>query len=119
MIARMYPILPGVNAWNVSNTPSPEKRAISIGFLVCVGNIGGLIGSYIYLDKEAPTYPTGFGTSFGFASAGIIAVIALEILLKRLNEKKALQTEDEVRERYTEEELGRMGEKSPLFKYAL
>ncbi|KAK1456716.1 major facilitator superfamily transporter [Colletotrichum cuscutae] len=115
----MYPILPAVNAWNVANTPSPEKRAISIGFLVCVGNIGGLIGSYIYLDKEAPTYPTGFGTSFGFASAGIIAVIALEIFLKRLNEKKALQTEDEVRERYTEEELGRMGEKSPLFKYAL
>ncbi|KXH68291.1 major facilitator superfamily transporter [Colletotrichum salicis] len=115
----MYPILPGVNAWNVANTPSPEKRAISIGFLVCVGNIGGLIGSYIYLDKEAPTYPTGSGTSFGFASAGIIAVIALEFLLKRLNDKKALQTEDEVRERYTEEELGRMGEKSPLFRYAL
>ncbi|KAI8313760.1 major facilitator superfamily transporter [Colletotrichum sp. SAR11_59] len=92
----MYPILPGVNAWNVANTPSPTKRAISIGFLVCVGNIGGLIGSYIYMDKEAPRYPTGYGTSFGFASAGILAVITLEALLYRRNKKKELMTEDEV-----------------------
>ncbi|KAI8159441.1 hypothetical protein K4K49_004085 [Colletotrichum sp. SAR 10_70] len=91
----MYPILPGVNAWNVANTPSPTKRAISIGFLVCVGNIGGLIGSYIYMDKEAPRYPTG------------------------RNKKKELMTEDEVRRRHSDEELDRMGEKSPLFKYAL
>ncbi|KAI8233317.1 Major facilitator superfamily transporter [Colletotrichum sp. SAR 10_86] len=115
----MYPILPGVNAWNVANTPSPTKRAISIGFLVCVGNIGGLIGSYIYMDKEAPRYPTGYGTSFGFASAGIIAVITLEALLYRRNKKKELMTEDEVRQRHSDEELDRMGEKSPLFKYAL
>ncbi|KAI8179523.1 Major facilitator superfamily transporter [Colletotrichum sp. SAR 10_65] len=116
---KMYPILPGVNAWNVANTPSPTKRAISIGFLVCVGNIGGLIGSYIYMDKEAPRYPTGYGTSFGFASAGIIAVITLEALLYRRNKKKELMTEDEVRQRHSDEELDRMGEKSPLFKYAL
>lgn len=115
----MYPILPGVNAWNLANTPSPTKRAISIGFLVCVGNIGGLIGSYIYLDKEAPRYPTGFGTSFGFASAGVVAAVTLELLLKRLNKKKELLSKDEVRQRYTDEELDRMGERSPLFKYAL
>jgi len=115
----MYPILPGVNAWNVANTPSPTKRAISIGFLVCVGNIGGLIGSYIYIEKEAPKYPTGFGTSFAFASAGIVAAITLEGLLYRLNKKKALISEEDVRQRYTDEELDRMGEKSPLFKYAI
>lgn len=115
----MYTILPGVNAWNVAKTPGPTKRAISIGFLVCVGNIGGLIGSYIYMDKEAPRYPTGYGTSFGFASAGIIAVITLEALLYRRNKKKELMTEDEVRQRHSDEELDRMVEKSPLFKYAL
>ncbi|CRK23531.1 hypothetical protein BN1723_013017, partial [Verticillium longisporum] len=117
--AGMYPILPAVNAWNVANCPSPQKRAISIGFLVCVGNIGGLIGSYIYLDREAPRYPTGFGTSFGSASAGIIAGTVLEFSLRRLNKKKELLDEDEIRRTYTDEELDKMGEKSPLFKYAL
>ena len=115
----MYPILPGVNAWNVANTPDPAKRSINIGLLVCIGNIGGLIGSYIYLESEKPEYPTGYGTSLGFAVAGIIAGTLLEVLLKRGNAKKASMTEEEIRARYSDEDLDRMGEKSPLFKYAL
>lgn len=115
----MYPILPGVNAWNVANCPDPAKRAISIGFLVCIGNIGGLIGSYIYIEREAPKYPTGFGSSLGFAAAGVLAVIALEMILLRLNKQKEAFSEDEVREKYSEAELAAMAEKSPLFKYAL
>ncbi|ESU10106.1 hypothetical protein FGSG_03161 [Fusarium graminearum PH-1] len=115
----MYPILPGVNAWNVANTPDPAKRSVNIGILVCVGNIGGLIGSYIYLEREAPRYPVGYGTSLAFGLAGIVAVVLLETLLKRGNAKKAKMTEQEIRQRYSEEELVRMGEKSPLFKYAL
>jgi hypothetical protein len=115
----MYPILPGVNAWNVANTPDPAKRSVNIGLLVCIGNIGGLIGSYIYLESEKPRYPTGYGTSLAFGSAGIVAATLLELLLKRSNAKKAKMSETEIRERYSEEELGRLGEKSPLFKYAL
>lgn len=115
----MYPILPGVNAWNVANTPDPAKRSINIGLLVCIGNVGGLIGSYIYLDREQPRYPTGYGTSLAFAAAGIIAATLLEVLLKRENSKKSQMTELDIREAYTEEDLQRMGEKSPLFKYAL
>ncbi|KAM0273185.1 hypothetical protein ACHAQH_008420 [Verticillium albo-atrum] len=68
---------------------------------------------------EAPRYPTGFGTSFGFASAGIIAGTVLEFSLRRLNKKNELLDEDEVRRTHTDEELDKMGEKSPLFKYAL
>ncbi|CAG9981101.1 unnamed protein product [Clonostachys byssicola] len=115
----MYPILPGVNAWNVANTPDPAKRSISIGLLVCLGNVGGLIGSYIYLDKEKPTYPTGYGTSLAFAGAGMVAATTLEIMLKRVNKKRAQMSEEEIRSRYTDDELNRLGEKSPLLKYNL
>lgn len=118
-MTRMYPILPGVNAWNVANCPNPQKRAISIGFLICIGNVGGLIGSYIYLDREAPKYPTGYGTSLAFVSAGIFASTTLEFVLRKLNAKKAQMSESEVRATYTEQDLDDMGEKSPLFKYAL
>lgn len=114
----MYPILPGVNAWNVANTPSPAKRSISIGLLVCVGNIGGLIGSYIYLDREQPRYPTGYGTSLAFAVAGIIAATTLEYSLKRENKRKENMTEAEFRAIYSAD-LDRFAEKSPRFKYAL
>ncbi|KAE8383855.1 major facilitator superfamily domain-containing protein [Aspergillus bertholletiae] len=115
----MYPILPGVNAWNVSNLPNPTKRAIGIGYLVCMGNAGGIIGSFIYQEKEAPRYPTGYGNSLAFASAGFLACIVLELCLFRLNKQKARLSEVEIRERYTDGELDEMGEKSPLFQYKL
>jgi hypothetical protein len=115
----MYPILPGVNAWNVSNQAPASKRAIGIGYLVCMGNVGGLIGSYIYKDDEAPRYPTGFGNSLAFAAAGIVACVVLEYGLWMLNKKNAKLDQDEIRAKYTDEELQKMGDKSPLFKYTL
>ncbi|KAL4912758.1 MFS general substrate transporter [Aspergillus aurantiobrunneus] len=115
----MYPILPGVNAWNVSNTPNPTKRAISIGYLICMGNVGGLIGSFIYREDEAPRYVTGYGNSFAFASAGIVACLVLEGVLFCVNRRREKVSEREVRERYSDEELRGLGEKSPLFRYTL
>lgn len=116
---RMYPILPGVYAWNIANLAGPSKRAIGIAWLVCVGNIGGLIGSYIYIEKEAPKYPTGFGTSFAFASAGILACFALEFALWKINKRNARFTEEDVRAQYSDADLKRVGDRSPLYKYAL
>ncbi|KAL2816721.1 major facilitator superfamily domain-containing protein [Aspergillus granulosus] len=115
----MYPILPGVNAWNVSNTPNPTKRAIGIGYLICMGNVGGLIGSFIYKEDEAPRYVTGYGNSFAFASAGIVGCLVLELVLFKLNKTKASLSEDEIRAMYTDSELDEMEERSPLFKYTL
>lgn len=115
----MYPILPGVNAWNVANLAGPRKRSIGIGWLICAGNIGGVIGSYIYIEDEAPKYPTGYGTSFAFASAGIVACMTLEFALWKINKKNARYTEEHIRVQYTDEQLEMMGDKSPLYKYSL
>ncbi|KAI7909629.1 MFS transporter [Pyricularia oryzae] len=117
--AGMYPVFPGVNAWNVANQAGPAKRAVSIGLLICTGNIGGVVGSYIYKDDEAPRYVTGYGTSLAFVGSGIVAVALLEFLLWTSNERNAKLTEDEVHSKYTDEELELLGDRSPLFKYAL
>ncbi|KAI7408392.1 hypothetical protein KC328_g9 [Hortaea werneckii] len=112
----LYPILPGVNAWNISNCSGPKKRAISIAYLICAGNIGGLIGSYIYIDSEAPSYPTGYGCSLAFAATGIVAAVSLEGLLMRSNKINAQMTEEEVRAKFSDEKLHQMGDRSPLYK---
>ncbi|KAK6221968.1 hypothetical protein LQW54_001188 [Pestalotiopsis sp. IQ-011] len=93
--------------------------AISIGYLVCAGNIGGVIGSYIYIDKEAPRYPTGYGNSLAFASAGIVAMLLLEFLLWSANKRNAYESEEAIRERFSPEQLEKMGDRSPLFRYRL
>ncbi|VUC20478.1 unnamed protein product [Clonostachys rosea] len=114
-----YPINPGGNAWTLSNLAGPTKRAQGIGYMICLGNIGGIIGSYIYIEDEKPTYPTGFGASLGFAGLGVIACLLLEFFFWRINKSRDAMTEAEVRRKYTEEELEMMGDRSPFFRYAL
>lgn len=79
----------------------------------------GLIGTNIFLDREGPRYPTGYGTALGVICLGCGAAVTLEFFLWTANKKKAQQSESEIREQYTDQELDRMGERSPLYKYTL
>ncbi|GAB7364040.1 hypothetical protein MBLNU230_g4597t1 [Neophaeotheca triangularis] len=117
--AGVYPIMPGCNAWTINNLAGPQKRAMGIAFMICVGNCGGIVGSYIFIDSEKPKYPTGFGSSLSFAAAGIICALTLEALYWNMNRRNAKFTEEEIRDKYTEEELEKMGDRSPLFTYKL
>ena len=117
--AGLYPIFPGVNAWNIANSAPAAKRAVSIAYLVAAGNIGGLIGSYIYIAEERPRYPTGYGTSLGFTAAGLVAVLVLEAALMAANKRNAKLTEVDVQERHSSEHLEKLGDRSPLFRYTL
>lgn len=84
----------------------------------CTGNVGGIIGSFMYLEREKPKYYTGFGLSLALGGTGLIVSFILEwsyILANKRKEKLV----DEARAKYTEEELFDMGDRSPLFKHVL
>lgn len=115
----LYPIIPGNNSWTINNLAGAEKRATGIAFMIMIGNSGGFAGSFIFLESEAPRYPTGFGSSLGFACAGICAAFLLEFLYWTHNKRNEHLTEEAAIAQYGEEELDRLGDKSPLFKYAL
>lgn len=72
----------------------------------------------MYIEKEKPKYPTGFGLSLALAGVGFFVAFFLEWSYKRGNAQKA-RVADEARVKYTEDELFDMGDKSPLFKYVL
>jgi hypothetical protein len=106
-------------AWTINNLAGPTKRAMGIAFMICMGNMGGIVGSFIFLEKEKPKYPTGFGSSLSFASAGIVAALLLEFLYWKINKRNERWSEEEVRRKYSEMELEKMGDRSPLFRYSL
>lgn len=117
-LAGVYPIPPGASAWTANNL-GPAKRAAGLAFMTSVGNLGGIIGSFIYMEREAPTYPTGYGTSLAMAAAGMCASFTLDYFYWRINKTRASQSEEEIREKYTDEELEAMDDRSPLFRYNL
>ena len=114
----IYPIQTSVASWNANNLAPESQRVIGIALLNCVGNLGGILGSYMYLDKESPEYYTGFGTSVALGGTGIVVALLLEWTYKVANARKAVVAE-EARSKYTEDELFDMGDRSPVFKYVL
>lgn len=112
---------PIVGAWTSANVPNPSKRAAAIGLLMLFGSVGGgSIGSNIYLAREAPYYPLGFGFSVGATALGAaVPATAHWWLMRRENARRDRLDPAEVRGRYTGAELGEMGEDSPLFRFTL
>lgn len=114
----IYPIQAAAASWNANNIAPSSRRAIGIALMNCVGNVGGIVGSFMYLERENPKYPTGFGLSLAFGASGLIVAFLLEWSYKHANAKKA-KIADEAKAKYTEEELFDMGDRSPLFKHVL
>lgn len=115
----LYPTHPAVSSWSSSNLPSASQRSIGLAFNICVGNIGGIIGSFMYIDEEGPAYHTGFGLSVALAGTSLIVAAVLDLHFYLQNKKRARVSEDEIKRQHTGAELMAMGEKSPLFIYTL
>ena len=117
-VVGIYPIQAAAASWNANNIAPSSRRAIGIALMNCVGNVGGIVGSFMYLETEKPKYPTGFVLSLAFGATGLIVALLLEWSYKVANARKAKLVE-EAKIKYTEEELFDMGDKSPLFKHVL
>ncbi|KAI5927851.1 putative MFS transporter [Camillea tinctor] len=115
----IYPLQPAGSSWAANNLAPAKRRAVGVAVNIAVGNIGGILGSYMYLDSEAPRYQTGFGLSLALGASGLLMSFMLELAYKWGNKKKEQMSEEEVRAKYTEDELLDMGDKSPLFRYVL
>jgi MFS family permease len=115
-----YPTNPAGSAWISSNLAGDSKRAMGIALNICLGNSGGILGSYMFLDSEKEKgYPTGFSIGLVFAAITLISTVVLEWSYSRINKQRDAMDEDEVRAEYTDEQLARMGDKSPFFRYKL
>lgn len=84
-----------------------------------VGNLGGAVGSNIYLKAEAPYYWTGYGVSLGVLVMAILAGYILRWKLQLINNERDKMTTEEVMTKYTPEQLADMGDNNPLFRYTL
>ena len=94
-----------------------------MALLISIGNMGGIVGSNIFVSWEAPKYPAGFGTGFAICCIAVLMAIFLRFIFARENARKVAvlerEGEEAFRARYTEQEMVQMGDKSPFFIYTL
>lgn len=112
----IYPIQPAVQAWNANNIAPSSRRAIGVALTNSIGNLGGIAGSFMYQESQAPRYETGFGLSLAVGAYTLLMALLLEWSYVISNKRKAkvignTQSHDA--------DLLAMGDKSPLFKHVL
>ena len=89
-------------SWIANNLAPSSKRACGMALSLMMANIGGAVGSNIFLASEIPRYWTGYGLSAGFLALAIVCAIILRFVLVRENRQRDKLTEADVRAKYTE-----------------
>ncbi|ETN46418.1 uncharacterized protein HMPREF1541_00602 [Cyphellophora europaea CBS 101466] len=117
--AGTYPPLIGCLSWVGNNIAPSWKRAVGMALLISLGNLGGAIGSNVFLQQQAPHYWLGYGMGLFNVTAAIVATLVLKTVYLRQNRKRDAISEQEVRAKYTDEELMVLGDKSPLYRYVV
>lgn len=110
-------------SWVANSLAPSSKRAVGMALLISVGNMGGIMGSNIYLAREKPKYTTGFAASLAMCVAAIAMTFVLRWAYTRENKKRDQMIqehgEEAIRARYTDEDLLMLGDKSPFFRYTV
>ncbi|KAH8678472.1 major facilitator superfamily domain-containing protein [Xylariales sp. PMI_506] len=109
-------VLPTVLAWVNYQVSGNYKRAITSAMVIGLGNSGGIVGSNIWLTKEAPTYVTGVSVALTLmVLCGIMATV-FYFGLKRENEKRE-RGERDYRFGYEASEVDNLGDDHPNWRF--
>ncbi|KAK3701838.1 hypothetical protein LTR37_015260 [Vermiconidia calcicola] len=114
-----YAGIVSILSWMGNNLAPSWKRAIGMAFVLTGTNLGGLVGSNIFISSQAPAYPLGYGLCLGVLCAAICAAGILAVAYRRINRKREAMSVEEIRAQHSDAELTQMGDKSPLFRYVL
>ncbi|KAK4992832.1 hypothetical protein LTR66_006171 [Elasticomyces elasticus] len=83
-----YMTQPVTLAWVNNCMGGHYKRSVSAAMMVGFGNCGGLVASNVFIAKETPRYPTGYGTSLGLLWVCAIACTVLFFGVRAENRKR-------------------------------
>lgn len=72
----------------------------------------------MFIATEKPRYPLGFGLSLALVAVGnIMLPIIYWYLVGRVNRAREAMSDEDIKSKYTPEELTAMGDKSPYYRY--
>ncbi|KAF3916881.1 hypothetical protein ABW20_dc0110468 [Dactylellina cionopaga] len=85
----IYPCVPNAVAWSSNNIIDPGKRGLSLGFVIGIGNLAGVVNCFVYRSRDKPGYKLGHGVVLGFLIVLLFGGSILQhTLLVRENRKK-------------------------------
>lgn len=120
-VSGSYAAFPGVIAWLGNNLAGQYKRGVGMAMHIGIGNFAGAIASNIYRSQDAPRYVLGHGLELMFVGIGFIFLPIVLFSYKRVNaQRDALEADMKAKGiKMSAEEIRRLGDKAPDFRYTL
>ncbi|KAK3396863.1 major facilitator superfamily domain-containing protein [Sordaria brevicollis] len=110
-----FPGGPGFLSWAINNSAGPAVRAVTSGYVVTLGTIGGIVATWTYVPSDGPKYHTGHTINL----VGQIVVVCLSIFgiifCAWENRQRAAGKRDHRLEGLSEEEQEQLGNRHPRF----
>jgi hypothetical protein len=110
-----YITQPIILTWVQNCMGGHYKRSVAAAMTVGFGNAGGIVASNVFLDREKPKYPTGYGVSLGLLWICGTACTVLFLGVRRENKKRERGERDW---RLQEEDADNLGDDHPHFRFA-
>ncbi|KAH8909775.1 MFS general substrate transporter [Coniochaeta sp. PMI_546] len=111
-----YSAMPVIVCWFNMNLAGHHRRSIGTAWQIGFGNIGGIIATYSFLQKDAPYYQNGYRICISFLCFAAVSVIAYAAAITWENRKKDKTARDVGMTDYEKTELGDL---NPDFRYML
>ncbi|TPX16106.1 uncharacterized protein E0L32_004101 [Thyridium curvatum] len=104
-------------SWMPNNLPSHYKRAAGQGTSMTLGNCAGIFSSFIYRTQDKPEYKLGHGLTMAFVFCSGCLFAATCYFLRRENKKRDRGERDYVLEGKTPDQIARLGDYHPEYRY--
>ncbi|KAF7315092.1 hypothetical protein MIND_00023400 [Mycena indigotica] len=114
-----YAAVPGIVAWTANNLSGEYKRAIGTAIQIGIGHFGAVFASNMYRTQDKPRFIVGHGCELMFVALGLISTSVAVFLSHRENRKRDAIMAGSNEKSYSQNELRKMGDRAPDFRYML
>lgn len=84
----VYPNVPQCMAWNGNNTGGSTKRSIALAVQAMGDNLGGILASFIYLEKDSPEFTQGYCIVIGLLTLSASVSTFMTVYYRRENARR-------------------------------
>lgn len=112
----MRTVLMRSQGWASNNLAPHYVRAVGIGVVISIANCSAFIGTFIYLQRDAPKYALGHSVSLG---ALVLTIILCVVQILYLNWENKKRDRGERDDRLLQDGGSKLGHRHPSFRYTL
>lgn len=88
VVSPAYSTIPLQLSWVSANNPTQTQRAVALGMLNTIGQLGSVLGSFSFPSNEGPQYVRGVGVNMAFQGFGAAVALAMTTWLRLENRRR-------------------------------